>query len=70
MLSAGVQFGHYRIHSSLGEGGMGQVFLAEDLELERRVALKVLPTDVAGDRERIARFIQEILIELNQQSLF
>jgi serine/threonine protein kinase len=37
----------------------GKVFLAEDLELERRVALKVLPADVASDRERVARFIQE-----------
>ena len=59
MISAGEQFGRYRIISSIGEGGMGKVFLAEDVELERRVALKVLPAEVAGERERIARFIQE-----------
>ena len=59
MLSPGEKFGHYRIHSAIGEGGMGKVFLAEDLELERQVALKVLPEEVAGDKDRIARFIQE-----------
>jgi len=59
VLSPGEQFGRYRIHSAIGEGGMGQVFLAEDLELERRVALKVLPSDVADNKERVARFIQE-----------
>ena len=58
MLSIGEKLGHYLIQSSIGSGGMGEVFLAQDLELERLVALKVLPSEIAQDAERIRRFIQ------------
>jgi eukaryotic-like serine/threonine-protein kinase len=51
--------GHYRITSKIGAGGMGEVFLAEDLRLHRRVALKVLPENLASDKERLRRFEQE-----------
>jgi len=50
---------HYRILGKLGEGGMGQVFLAEDTRLERRTALKLLPPRFASDPERLARFRRE-----------
>jgi serine/threonine-protein kinase len=50
---------HYRILRKLGEGGMGEVYLAEDLRLGRRVALKLLAADVSGDEERLRRFEQE-----------
>jgi serine/threonine-protein kinase len=50
---------HYRIISKLGEGGMGEVYLAEDLKLGRRVALKLLPAKFTQDKERIRRFEQE-----------
>src|SRR5580704_13462088 len=50
---------HYRIVSLLGKGGMGEVFLAEDTRLFRKVALKVLLPEVAEDTEKLARFIQE-----------
>jgi serine/threonine protein kinase len=50
---------HYRIISLLGKGGMGEVFLAEDTRLFRKVALKVLLPEVAQDTEKLARFVQE-----------
>src|SRR5947209_4975949 len=51
--------GRYRIERLLGKGGMGAVFLAHDLTLERDVAIKVLPPDVAQDDQIVRRFQQE-----------
>ncbi|MEO8073776.1 MAG: serine/threonine-protein kinase, partial [Acidobacteriota bacterium] len=53
------QLGHYRILSQLGAGGMGEVFLAEDTRLERKVALKLLPEKFSADSEPLNRFKQE-----------
>jgi eukaryotic-like serine/threonine-protein kinase len=58
-LSAGETVAHYRILSLLGKGGMGQVYLAEDTKLDRHVALKVLPPEVAADTDRMRRFVTE-----------
>ena len=55
----GRTLGHYRIASRLGKGGMGEVYLAEDSRLNRRVALKVLPAEVAQDPDRRRRFERE-----------
>ncbi len=58
-LSAGQDVGHYRILSSLGIGGMGEVYLAQDTRLGRKIALKILPNDFAKDERRVRRFEQE-----------
>jgi two-component system, LytTR family, response regulator len=58
-LAPGSNIAHYRVISGLGEGGMGAVYLADDTRLGRRVALKVLPANVAADPERLHRFVQE-----------
>jgi serine/threonine protein kinase/Tol biopolymer transport system component len=54
--SAGTVIGHYRIVGKIGSGGMGVVYEAEDLRLRRRVALKFLPQDVAGQPRVLQRF--------------
>jgi eukaryotic-like serine/threonine-protein kinase len=58
-LAAGTRLGRYEIRSPLGKGGMGEVYLAYDTQLERTIALKTLPPDVARDQQRMHRFIRE-----------
>src|SRR5437588_342287 len=58
-LAAGTRLGRYEIRSQLGAGGMGEVYLASDTKLDRKVALKILPADVAAHPDRMKRFVQE-----------
>ena len=55
-LAAGTSLGPYEVVAPLGKGGMGVVYLAHDTKLDRDVAIKALPDDVAGDADRLARF--------------
>src|SRR5437588_1245136 len=58
-IQAGTHFGRYEIRSPIGAGGMGEVYLAHDAQLDRPVALKLLPSDVTQDADRLRRFQQE-----------
>ena len=58
-LAPGDVLAHYRVLSPLGSGGMGQVYLAEDVRLGRRLALKILPPDAMPEDHRISRFERE-----------
>ncbi len=55
----GRRLGHYQVRTTLGSGGMGEIYLAQDLTLERSVALKVLPPHFTLDADRMRRFVQE-----------
>src|SRR5688500_1966719 len=59
MLMPGTRIGAYEILSSLGAGGMGEVYRARDTKLDRAVAIKILPESFADDPERLARFERE-----------
>ncbi len=58
-VSAGTMLGHYQISSFIGAGGMGEVYLAQDIHLRRPVALKLLPADFTLNKDRLVRFEQE-----------
>jgi serine/threonine-protein kinase len=55
----GKTLAHFEIRERLGRGGMGEVYLAEDTKLDRQVALKLLPPDLADDPERLERLVRE-----------
>jgi serine/threonine protein kinase len=59
LLSPGTRLAHYEIRAKIGEGGMGEVYLAQDTKLDRKVALKILPAELASNRDRMERFIRE-----------
>ena len=58
-IAAGAKLGRYEIRSKIGAGGMGEVYLALDARLDRKVALKILPAELASNQDRMRRFTQE-----------
>ena len=70
-LPSGSSFGQYEIRNVIGIGGMGEVYRAHDMILNRFVALKVLPSSFDSDPDRIARFRREaqLLAQLNHPSI-
>ncbi len=70
-LSVGARLGHYAVTAKLGEGGMGEVWRATDTQLDRDVALKVLPEAFTSDPDRLARFEREakVLASLNHPNI-
>src|SRR5215467_4525216 len=58
-IATGSRLGRYEIRSKIGEGGMGEVYLAQDTKLDRKVALKILPAELATNDHRMRRFVQE-----------
>ena len=67
-LAPGTRIAHYEVAALIGEGGMGQVWQATDTQLNRQVALKILPDAFANDPDRLARFTREAQILTNSSS--
>src|ERR1051325_4378613 len=59
MLDAGTKLGRYEIRSKIGEGGMGEVYLAQDMKLDRKVAIKFLNEQFSKDEDKLNRFVRE-----------
>ncbi|MGI8787600.1 MAG: protein kinase domain-containing protein [Pyrinomonadaceae bacterium] len=59
MLTIGKNFGHYKIHSAIGAGGMGEIYRARDTRLRRDVAIKILPAQWTKDAAAVERFMRE-----------
>ena len=59
IVTTNTKLGRYEIRSKIGAGGMGEVYLTEDTQLHRKVALKILPSDLAANQDRMRRFNQE-----------
>ena len=70
-LTPGTRLGPYEVTAQIGVGGMGEVYRATDTKLKREVAIKVLPSALASDQDRLARFQREaeVLASLNHPNI-
>src|SRR5688572_14683657 len=70
-IAPGTRLAHYEVVAKLGQGGMGEVYRARDTQLDRDVALKILPESFAGDPDRLMRFTREAktLASLNHPNI-
>ena len=68
MPSTGDQIKHYKIEKLLGKGGMGEVYLAQDSKLDRKVAFKFLPPELETDEMTKTRFIREAKADVEVRS--
>ena len=59
MKNIGEKFGHYKLHSAIGEGGMGEIYRARDLRLKRDIAIKILPEKYMRNAAAVERFMRE-----------
>jgi serine/threonine protein kinase len=70
ILAKGTMVSHYRIVEKIGAGGMGEVYLAEDAELDRKVALKFLPSLLCLDEDRGVRLKREAQAAANEEIFY
>ena len=70
-LTPGTRLGPYEVTAQIGVGGMGEVYRATDTKLKREVAIKILPSALASDQDRLARFQREaeVLASLNHPNI-
>ena len=70
-LTRGTRLGVYEVMAPLGVGGMGEVYRATDTTLKRQVAIKILPSSLSADPDRLARFQREaaVLASLNHPNI-